>query len=126
MIKMGNEDDTKDKNYDQLSELLKKHYKPEKEIDTEIFWNEVSNKIDSLFHKEIFSEICLDENGVVFSDENRYWLGLEQYIKNEVPSLKHKAITEHLLKCKECRHNYNETLDKKKTVSTNRLHSSFY
>ena len=109
------DDENKNKPYDEIGELLKKHYKPDKRLDSESFTEDVFKKIDSLFHKEIFSEKSTSGAGQLFSDEERYWLGLEEYINNEVSSLKHKAITDHLLKCKECRKNHDAMLDKKKT-----------
>ncbi|MBI3590370.1 MAG: hypothetical protein HY094_03195 [Candidatus Melainabacteria bacterium] len=112
----GEKGDGKDKPYDEISEFLKRFYKPEKEIEPEIFWEEVSKKIDSLFHKELQSEKIVNEQGVLLSEEERYWLGLEEYLKNEVSSLKHKAITDHLLHCKVCRQNHNDLLDKKKPM----------
>lgn len=114
---MVTDEENKDKPYDEISDLLKKFYKPKKEIESEMFWKEVSKKIDSLFHREIFSDKELNDNNIKFTDEERYWLGLEEYIKNEVTSLKHKAMTDHLLKCKECRQNYVYLLDKKKLVN---------
>lgn len=109
------DDENKNKPYDELGELLKKHYKPDKELNPEFFTKEVFQKIDSLFHKEILSEKGINESGHILSDEDRYCLGLQEYINNEISSLKHKAVTEHLLKCKECRKNYDIFLDKKKT-----------
>ena len=41
---MGTDEENKDKPYDEISELLKKHYKPDKEIDPEVFVKEVLNK----------------------------------------------------------------------------------
>ena len=116
MIQMGTDGENKDKPYDEISDLLRKYYKPDKETNSDVFWEEVSKKIDSLFHKEIFSEKVSNEEGVVLTEEQRYWLGLEEYINNEVSSLKHKTITEHLLHCKECRQNHNDILDKKKVI----------
>src|SRR3989338_8451598 len=116
MIQMVTDDDeNKNKPYDELGELLKKHYKPDKELNSESFTKEVFQKIDSLFHKGIFSEKGINEAGHIVPDEDRYWLGLQEYINNEISSLKHKVVTEHLLKCKECRKNYDTLLDKKKT-----------
>ena len=113
---MGTDEDNKDKPYDAISELLKRFYKPDKEIDLDEFWGEVSKKVDSLFHKELYSDSLVNEQGVLMSDEERYWLGIEEYAKNEIGSLKHKTITDHLLQCKECRQNYNDLLDKKKPM----------
>ncbi len=110
-------DDNKNKPYDELSELLKKHYKPDKDIDSDLFTKEVFKKIDSLFHKEILTDKITNENNQLLNDEERYWIGLEQYINNEVSSLKHKMVTDHLLKCKECRKNHDLHLDKKKVPS---------
>ena len=114
---MGIDDENKDKPYDEISELLKKHYKPDKELDSDIFAEEVLKKIDSLFHKEIFSENYCNASRETLSDEDRYWRGLEEYLNNKVSSLKHKAITDHLLKCKDCRKNYMQLKDKKKVLS---------
>ena len=114
---MGIDEENRDKPYDEISELLKKYYKPDKETDTEEFTKEVLNKIDSLFHKEIFSEVYFNDDRGPFSDEERYWAGLEEYLNNKVSSLKHKTITDHLLKCKDCRKNYIEIKDKKKVLS---------
>ncbi len=114
MTHMGTNDENKDKPYDEIGELLKKHYKIEKEIDPDMFWSEVSKKLDSLFHKELYSEKIVNNEGLMLSEEERYCLGLEEYVNNEVSSIKHKLITEHLLKCKECRQNFNSFLDKKK------------
>ena len=114
---MGTDEENKDKPYDEISELLKKYYKPDKEIDSETFAKEVLNKIDSLFHKEILSESYIKENGESASDEERYWRSLEGYLENKLPSLKHKAITDHLLKCKDCRKNYTNLMNKKKVLS---------
>ena len=105
-------EDNKNKQYDEISELLKKHYKPQKETNPEEFVKNVTRKIDSLFHGEIISERSLDEDGNVLSDETRYWLGLEEYILNKLPSLKHKTVTDHLLDCKDCRQNYTDFLEK--------------
>lgn len=113
---MGTDEDNKDKPYDEISELLKRFYKPDKEIDLDKFWDEVSKKVDSLFHKELYSDSLVNEQGVLMSDEERYWLGIEEYAKNEIGALKHKTITDHLLQCKECRQNYNDLLDKKKPM----------
>ena len=113
---MGTDGENKDKFFDETGELLRKFYKPDKEINQEDFWQEVSKKIDSLFHKEILLEKCLDEQGELLSEEYRYWAGLEEYIRNEVSSLKHKTITDHLLSCNECRKNYTDLLDKKKEL----------
>ena len=112
----GEKGDNKDKPYDEISYFLKKHYNPPKEIDSDEFWDKLSKKIDSLFHKEILSEKTLNDEGGVLSEEERYYLGLEEYIKNDVTSLKHKAISDHILKCKECRQNYIDMLDKKKPI----------
>ena len=109
------DDENKNKPYDEIGELLKKHYKPDKELNTELFTEKVFKKIDSLFHKEILSDKGISESGNILSDEERYWLGLQEYINNEATSLKHTAITDHLLKCKECMKNHNFLLDKKKT-----------
>ncbi len=117
MIQMGTDEENKDKPYDEISELLKKYYKPSKETDPEDFVKEVLHKIDSLFHKEIFSENSFNKNGEPISDEERYWSGLEEYLNNKVTSLKHKTITDHLLKCKDCRKNYTQLMDKKKVLS---------
>ena len=114
---MGTDEENKDKPYDEISELLKKYYKPNKETDPGIFVKEVLNKIDSLFHKEILSENYFNEKGGSASDEERYWLGLEEYLNNKVSSLKHKTITDHLLKCKDCRKNYSQLMDKKKVLN---------
>lgn len=114
---MGTDGENKDKPFDEISDLLKRFYKPGKEINTEEFWEKVSKKIDSLFHKEVLSEKTHDSSGAILSEEGRYWLGLEEYIKNEISSLKHKTITDHLLQCNECRKNYVDLLDKKKPVS---------
>ena len=111
------DDENKNKPYDEIGELLKKHYKPDKQIDSESFIKDLFNKIDSLFHKEILSEKSISAAGQLLSDEEKYWLGLEEYINNDISSLKHKTITDHLLKCKECRKNYDSMLDKKKTTS---------
>ena len=73
---MGIDDENKDKPYDEISELLKKHYKLDKELDSDIFAEEVLKKIDSLFHKEIFSENYFNENEEPASYEERYWSGL--------------------------------------------------
>ena len=113
---MGTDGENKDKYFDETGELLRKFYKPDKETNQEDFWQEVSKKIDSLFHKEILSEKYFDEQGELLPEEYRYWAGMEQYIKNEVSSLKHKTITDHLLSCNECRKNYTDLLDKKKEV----------
>ena len=117
MIQMGTDEENKDKPYDELSELLKKYYKPDKKTDPAIFVKDVLNKIDSLFHKEIFSEACFNEKGESISDEERYWIGLEAYMNNRISSLKHKTVTDHLLKCKDCRKNYIQLKDKKKVLS---------
>ena len=114
---MGTDEDNKDKPYDEISELLKKYYKSNKETDPDVFAKEVLNKINSLFHKEILSENCFNESGGLSSDEERYWLGLEDYLNNKVSSLKHKTITDHLLKCKDCRKHYKNLMDKKKVLS---------
>jgi len=113
---MVTDDENKNKPYDEISELLKKYYKPEKELDADLFVEQVTRKIDSLFHKEIFSDKGMSIEGRILSDEERYWLGLEEYINNEVSSLKHKSITDHLLKCSECRQNYDNLLNKKKPI----------
>ena len=114
---MGTDEENKDKPYDEISELLKKYDKPDKEVDSEAFVKEVLSKIDSLFHKEILSENYFNEDGRPASDEERYWLGLEEYLDNKTSSLKHKTITDHLLKCKDCRRNYTSLMDKKKILS---------
>lgn len=113
---MGIDDENKDSSYNDIGELLKRFYKPDKEVDLDKFWEEISDKIDSLFHKELYSEKILNDESLIMSDEERYWLGIDEYIKNEVASLKHKTITDHLLKCKECMQNYNNRLDKKKEM----------
>ena len=115
---MGIDGENKDKHFDEISELLKTFYKPEDAIDPEQFWKEISRKIDSLFHKEMYSEQIINEEGILLTDEERYWLGLEGYLKNEVSSLKHKTITDHLLACKECRQKYSESLNKKKLINS--------
>ena len=114
---MGTDGENKDKPYDEISELLKKYYKPDKEVDPDVFVKEVLSKIDSLYHKEIFSENLCNEMTESVSDEKLYWLGLEEYLNNKVSSLKHKIITDHLLKCKDCRKNYMLLTDKKKVLS---------
>lgn len=115
--------ENKDKPYDEISELLKKHYKPNKEIPQEEFLQRVVKKFDSLFHKELLSEKLFDIDGNPISNEDRYWKGLEEYISNELSSIKHKVVTEHLLNCKECRHNYNEMLNKKKEITNKNFNS---
>ena len=117
MIQMGTDGENKDKHYDEISELLKRFYKPNNEPNSEEVWDKLSKKIDSLFHKELFSNRIVNDSGVILSEEERYWMGLEEYLNNEINSLKHKAITDHLLKCKECRQNYNNLLDKKKPLN---------
>ncbi|OGI10243.1 MAG: hypothetical protein A3I68_07905 [Candidatus Melainabacteria bacterium RIFCSPLOWO2_02_FULL_35_15] len=111
---METDDENKGKPYDEISELLKKHYKSDKEADPDIFTQEVLRKIDSLFHKEIFSDNYFNEKREPVSDEERYWSGLREYLNNTVSSLKHKTITDHLLKCKDCRKNYTQLMNKKK------------
>lgn len=113
---MATDDEYNNDSQDDLSSLLKKYFKPKEEIDPDKIWENVSKKIDSLFHKEVFSDRLLKQEGIRFSEEERYWLGLEEYIGNKVNSLKHKMISEHLLQCSECRQNYNQVLDKKKAV----------
>ena len=113
---MGTDEENKDKPHDEISKLLRKFYKQDKEMDFQEFWGEVSRKVDSLFHKELFSEKSHNEYGELLSDEERYWLGLEEYVRNEVLSLKHKLITDHLIGCRECRKNYSNMLDKKKPL----------
>lgn len=110
-------EENKDKPYDEISDLLKRFYKSDKEISQNVFWEKVLKQIDSLFHKELLSEKYSDDLGNVLSDEARYWIGLEEYVKNEVSSLRHKLITDHLLNCNECRQNYNDLLDKKKPLN---------
>ena len=122
---MGTDDENKEKNFDELSELLKKYYKPPKELDAEELWESTSKKIESLFHKEIISDKKCDSAGIILSDEERYWTGLEEYIQNKVSSLRHKTITDHLLRCKECRVNYTKLLDKKKVIDEGKP-STFY
>lgn len=120
---MGTDDAGKnnEKNFDDLSELLKKYYKPPKELDAEALWESTSKKIESLFHKEIVSEKKYDTSEKLLSEEERYCLGLEEYIQNKVSSMRHKIITDHLLRCPECRANYNKLLDKKKLIFENVL-----
>ncbi len=103
---------------DDVGDLLRKFYKPKEEINSDLFWDNVSKKIDSLFHKEIFTSKVCHEDGILLSDEEKYWLGLEEYINNKTSSLQHKNITDHILTCKECRKNYNDLLDKKKVFNT--------
>ncbi len=117
MIQMPTDGDNKDNSFDEISSLLKKYYKPETEVDIDKFWEDVENKIDSLFHKEIFSSKSSNDEGNILSDEERYWLGLEEYIDNKASAIKHKTITDHLLVCKECRQNYSDYIDKKKVPS---------
>ena len=100
----------------ELSDLLGKYYKPDTETDLNKTWESVSKKINSLFHEEILSDIDIREDGLKYTIEEKYWLGIDEYINNKVNSFKHRIITEHLLKCKECRKNYNDSLDKKKVV----------
>lgn len=113
---MVTDGENKDKPYDEISDLLKKYYKPDKEIDSGVFWKDLSKKIDSLFHKELYSDKVINEEGRMLTDEERYWIGLDEYIKNQTNSIKHKTITEHLINCKECRNNYNNLLNKKKLI----------
>lgn len=110
--------ENKDKSHDEISELLKKYYKLNKEINDDEFVQSIEKKINSLFHVELFSEKLVDNESHHLSNEVRYWRGLEEYINNEVSSLRHKVITDHLLSCKECRQNYNEQLIKKKEFSS--------
>ena len=117
MILMVTDGENKNKNNDELSELLKKYYKQPKEEDLEKFWQGISKKLDSLFHKEVLTDSVFDENGLPLSEESRYWKGLEEYIKNEVNAIKHKTVTDHILTCQECRKNYNDLLNKKKVNS---------
>lgn len=105
--------DDNDKHED-ISDLLKKFYKPKDEINNNDFWNSLSKKLDALFHKEVMTDKVSSDEKSLLTDEERYWTGLEEYINNQISSLKHKSITDHLLKCKECRKNYNDLLDKKK------------
>jgi len=123
MTQMVTNGENKDKPYDEISELLRKHYKPNKEQSQEEFWQKIVKKIDSLFHRELLSEKLFDNDGNPISNEDRYWKGLEEYINNELSSLKHKVVTEHLLNCKECRHSYNEMLSKKKEAMNNDFNS---
>lgn len=113
MIQMETDDKNKDKNFNDIRELLKKHYKPVNNINADKLWDNLSKKIDSLYHKEIISDKAFDNNGNLLSQEDRYWLGFDEYIKNETSSIKHKIITEHLLSCKECRKNHNDFSTKK-------------
>ncbi len=116
MTQMPHDGDNKDKPYDELSELLRKYYKPNEEIEPEVFWEQLEKKIDSLFHKEVLSEKKINDKDEPLSDEERYWIGLEEYMDNKVSSIKYKTITSHLLICKECRQNYNDFLNKKKVL----------
>lgn len=114
---MGTKDKPpKNNSNDELSELLKKYYNPTQDINIEKLWEKVSKKIDTLFHKDILSDKQSREDGSLYSDEERYWIGLEEYINNKVDSLKHKKITDHLLSCSECRKNHNQILNKKKEL----------
>ena len=117
MTPMGTDGNDKDKPSDQISELLKKHYKLNKKQDVEQFVENVMSKIDSLFHKDVFSQKCINDDGRTLTDEERYWLGLEEYANNNVTALQHKTITDHILSCKACRKNYNDFIDKKKELS---------
>lgn len=114
---MTKDDENKDKQLDELGELLRKYYKPENEIDPEDLWEKISDNIDSLFHKEIMSDPYYKADGEISNTEDCYWKGLDDYINNKLSSLKHKIITDHLLKCSECRKNYVEMVDKKKVLS---------
>ena len=107
-------DGEKNEPFDQISDLLKRYYKPDKCSDENQLVENILEKIDSLFHKELLSEKAIDDNGGLLMEEERYWLGLNDYINNKVSALKHKQITEHLLKCKACRKNHSEVLNKKK------------
>lgn len=98
---------------DELSNLLKHFYKPNTDINIEEYWKKISGDIESLFHLEMFSEKSIKSDGSKYSDEERYWMGLEEYVSNSLSSIKHKMITDHLLKCSNCRQNYNKLLDKK-------------
>lgn len=98
--------------FDQLKDLLNKHYKPDQKNDDNAFWESLSKKIDSLFHKEIFSDQLLREDGDPMTDEERYSLGLKEFAANKVNSFKHKEITDHLLICPECRKNYINLIEK--------------
>lgn len=100
----------------ELSDLLGKYYKPDIEVDLNKTWQNISKKIDSLFHEEILSNVMVKEDGSKYTTEERYWLGIEEYINNKVTSFKHRVITEHLLTCKECRKNYSDSLNKKKVM----------
>lgn len=121
---MPNDNDNNDNNDNDISKLLRKYYKPKDDITPEQFWDELSKKIDCLFHREVFTEKACNENGALFTDEEKYWMGLDEYVRNEVSSLKHKTITDHLLTCKDCRKNYNDLLDKKKVLENLLIYSA--
>jgi len=114
---MVNENDKfGDNPQDKLSELLRNFYKPQQDFNIEKLWENISGNIDSLFHSDMFSEKMLKSDGTRYSDEEKYFMGIEEYINNDVSSIKHKIMSDHLLSCKECRQNYNKILDKKKEV----------
>ncbi len=60
-----------------------------------------------IFHEEILAE----ETGELSSIEDRYWLGLSEYIDNECAPSKQRKITEHLLECSLCRERFNSLTD---------------
>lgn len=112
----GDDDNFGNKPQDEISDLLKNFYKPNKEINVEEYWKKISGNIESLFHAEMFSDKIIKYGSSKYSDEERYWLGLEEYLNNEITAIKHKMITNHLLDCSACRQNFNKLMDKKKEV----------
>ena len=95
-----------------LTNLLKESYKLPSEIENASLWNSINEKLDSIYHKEIFSE-SLDES---YSGKERYLVGLSEFIDGEVSASKANKINEHLLQCSDCRRTYLSLCKQKQAI----------
>ena len=100
---------------DNLSELLRKSFELPAELEEINLWERVSNKIDSEYHKELFSESLA--NSPEISIQEKFIIGLSEYIDNECSPEKANIITEHLLECSSCREYYLSLIKQKKALT---------
>lgn len=82
--------------------ILKAGFELPSELKDLDVWESINKKLDSQFHEEIFSENASEE----WSDKEKFFVGLSEFIDGEVSAQKAQVINDHILECSDCRKLY--------------------
>lgn len=92
----------------------------EKPLAKDLFVTKSKKSVQSaleVFHAEILAEPTEE----LVSIEDRYWLGLSNYIDSECTPAKHREITEHLIDCPLCRERFKELQNLNKVIADTKV-----